>query len=232
MNLTALQAAIQAKGYGTDTAAQQILFINEVYREVCGLNRWKFLEGQDTSLTTIVSQQAYNLSSTAGGGINLNGGAWRNLDAVRIEIAPLIEYNNLKYKQPEEFMELWEIDRDVSTPYYWTFYTQQLWLYPVPDNAYTVRIDYIIEPPDLSLGTDVPLIPTQYHDILVWGAVENMAYRERDWLGRQFAEQKKAKMIQQLEEEYWIQQRQTSNQVRRSGYWDVQMPYPFIHDGF
>lgn len=222
MNLTALQAAIQAKGYTTDTASQQIAFINEAYREICGMARWPFLEAQDSSLSTVAGTSAYSLPFTD----------WRNLDAVRIAIPATEQYDNLRYLPVQDFREYEHIDRDISTPYYWTFYANQLHFYPVPDAVYTVTIDYIIEPADLAAGTDVPLIPAQYHDVLVWGAVESLAYRERDWLGRQFAEQKKEMMLKRLEEEYFIRQRQTASHVKKSGYWDTQMPYPFIHDGF
>jgi hypothetical protein len=238
MNLSQLQAAVQAKGYTTDTAAQQTQFINETYREICGMSRWKFLEAEDSSLITIVGQPNYSLTSTLNGGINLNGGNWRNLDSIRIQTqeTPIpSSMTNLQYKSPEGpdgFFEYQHIDRNNSTPFHWTFFQQQLWFYPHPDMQYIVRIHYIQEPPDLSAPSDVPILPIQYHDVLVWGAVESMAFRERDWLGRQFAQQKKEEFLRRLQEEYWIQQRQTSSHVRKSGYWETNMPYPFVHEGF
>jgi hypothetical protein len=222
MTLAQLQAAIQAKGYTTDTATQQIAFLNEIYREVCGMNRWPFLEAQDSSLSTAVGTSAYTLPFAN----------WRNIDAVRIEIAALQQYDNLRYCGVQEFREMEHIDRDTSTPFYWTFYANQLHFYPVPDSVYTVRIDYIVEPADLAAAGDVPVLPTQYHDVLVWGAIESLAFRERDWLGRQFAQSKKEEMLKRLEEEYLLRQRQTGSQVKKSGYWDTQLPYPFVHSGF
>jgi hypothetical protein len=222
MNLTALQAAIQAKGYTVDTAAQQILFINECYREVCGEARWPFLEAQDATLVTVVGVNAYTLPFTN----------WRNLDAVRIQIAASQQYDNLQYLQPQDFRELEHIDRDVTTPFYWTFYANQLHFYPYPDSVYTVVIDYIVEPPDLAAGADVPVLPVPYHDILVWGAVESLAYRERDWLGRQFAQEKKETLLKRMTEEYLVRQRQTSSHVKKSGYWSTQRAWPFSATGF
>jgi hypothetical protein len=222
VNLTALQFAIQAKGYGVDTQAFQTQFLNEAYQEVCGLQRWPFLEKQDSSLTTVVGTEAYTLPMAD----------WRSLDAVRIEIAATQQYNNLEYKDPQEFRDIVHIDRNPSTPFYWTFINQQLHFWPIPDASYTVRIDYIIEPPDLAVGADVPVLPIPYHDILVWSAVESLAYRERDWLGRQFAEQKKEVLLKRMSEEYAVRQRQTGSHVKKSGYWDSQLPYPFVQDGF
>lgn len=222
MNLGQLQAAIQAKGYAADTAAQQILFLNEVYREIHGKERWPFLEAQDSSLVTAAGTNAYTLPMSN----------WRNLDAVRLQIAGLQEYVNLRYAEPQDFRDMEHIDRDTATPVFWTFYANQLHLYPYPDSVYTIVIDYIVEPADLASAGDVPVLPLPYHDILVWGAVESLCFRERDWLGRQFAEQKKEVLLRQMEEEYLVRQRQTSSHVKKSGYWDTQLPYPFSMRGF
>jgi hypothetical protein len=221
-NLGQLRQAIQNLGYTTDTAAAQNQFINAVYHEICGMNRWKFLEKQDKSLTTVAGTDSYTLPFTD----------WRNLDAVRIEVTANQQFNNLNYKPEQQFRELQHIDRDQSTPYFWTYMNNKLMFYPVPDNAYIVTIDYTYEPPDLVADTDVPVIPQPYQDILVWGAVEYMAMRERDWLGRQFAQQKAQTLIQQLKEEYFLKQRQTASHVAKSGYWETQLPYPFIQTGF
>lgn len=222
MNLAALQAAIQAKGYTTDTAALQIQFLNECYREICGMQRWPFLEKQDSSLVTVATTEAYTLPMSD----------WRNLDAVRIEQAAVQQYDNLQYLSPQDFRDFVHIDRDTTTPFYWTFINQQLHFYPIPDGAYTVRIDYIIEPPDLASPTDVPVIPIPYQDVLVWGAVESLAFRERDWLGRQFAQDKKEMLLKRMDEEYMVRQRQTGSHVKKSGYNETQLPYPFSQDGF
>lgn len=222
MNLGELRTALQSKGYGTDTAPEQNSAINEVYREIHGMMRWPFLEAQDSSLVTVAGTNAYTLPMAN----------WRNLDAVRLQITATQEYDNLQYLDVQSFRDYEHIDRDTTTPYYWTFYANQLHLYPYPDNAYSVVIDYITEPADLVLDTDVPVIPVPYHDVLVWGAVESLAYRERDWLGRQFAEAKKEGMISRMKEEYLVKQRQSGSHVKKSGYWQTQLPYPFIQEGF
>lgn len=223
MNLTALQAAIQAKGYTTDTASLQIQFINEVYREICGIQRWPFLEAQDTSISTVAGTTGYSVAGIA----NL-----REIDAVRIEVTALQQYDTLNYMDPQEFRDMEHIDRDQSTPFFWTFINQTLRFYPVPDQVYTVTIDYVLAPADLAVGSDVPLLPSVYHDVLVWGAIESLAFRERDWLGRQFAQGKKEEMLKHMAEEFAVRQRQTASHVKKSGYWNTQLPYPFSTSGF
>lgn len=228
MNLTQLYAAIQAKGYTTDTQAQQLIELNGIYREICGEQRWMFLEAQDTNLTTVAGTSAYALPAS----MTTGAFTWRSLDACRLQIAGIQQYNNLKYMPVQDFREYEHIDRDQSTPYYWTWYANAMHFFPVPDSAYTAVIDYIIQPLDLAQPTDVPVLPLAYHDILVWGAVEGMCFRERDWLGRQFADTKKEALLKKMEEEYLIRQRQTSSHVKKSGFWETQLPYPFTQSGF
>lgn len=222
MTLAQLQAAIQAKGYGTDTAAQQLAFLNETYRKVTSKERWPFLEAQDKSLSTAAGTSSYSLAT-------LN---YRNLDAVRIEITAQQQYVDLRYLSPQAFRSYEHIDRDQATPVYWTVYANQLHFWPVPDAVYLITIDYINEPPDLVSGADTPVIPLPYHDLLVWGAVKSLAYRERDWVGTQIADQEYETLLTRFQEEYLVRQRQTASHVKKSGYNSTQLPYPFSHSGF
>lgn len=225
MNLTALLASIQAKGYPSDAAsvAWQTIALNSVYRTICGSDRWPFMEKQDASLSTTINVPGYDISSIA---------SWLFLDAVRIEDDVALQYYNIDYCEPQEFRDLENVDRDYATPEYWTFINQQLRFYPVPDQTYTIRIDYIAQPADLAAGSDVPVIPVIYHDLLVWGAIAEIAYRERDWLGRQFAQQEQQLRYKQMQEEYLLRQRQTSSHVKKSGWWGSQNAYPYAKMGW
>lgn len=223
MNLTQLQAALEARGYGTDTAVQQTSFINEVYREICGMQRWPFLEKQDTSVVTAVNVAGYSLAGITD---------LRSIDAVRIEVTANQEYYDLEYMDPQPFRDMEHLDRDVATPFYWTFINNTLRFYPTPDQAYTVRIDYIMQPADLVAAADTPVLPAAYHDVLVWGAIESMAFRQRDWIGIQNAQQRKEMLLKRMEEEFFLRQRQTSSHVKSSGYWNTKRPFPFAHAGW
>ena len=211
MNLAQLQAAVQSYGYGTDTAAQQIVFINAAYREVHGANRWPFLEAYDTTLSTVAGNGVVSLTT-------LGNGTWRNLDGVRLETAGQANSGvNLDYLQPQD-MRNFETgySNPVTTPNSWSVIDQNLHLWPIPDAVYQIDIDYIIEPPDLSSPTDVPVLPIPYHDVIVFGALKQIAMRERDlWsignYGNEFQQR-----LQKMEEEYFLRQRQTSSTVRNN----------------
>lgn len=213
MDVSDLQAAIQSYGYGPDTAAQQLVFINASYREVHSKNRWPFLEAYDTSLSTTVGQGIYSLATL---GV-ANGTPWRNLDAVRLEIAGQAGTGlDTDYMPPQEMRSL-EVSYDDQTqtapPRYWTVIDQNLHLWPIPDAVYQIDIDYIIEPPDLVNPTDVPILPLPYHDVLVFGALTQLAMRERDLWSIGNYRQEFEQRLQRFEEEYFLRQRQTSSQV-------------------
>jgi hypothetical protein len=209
VNLSQLQAAVQAYGYGTDTAAQQTVFINAAYREVHSKQRWPFLEAYDTSLSTIAGVNTVSLATLGG------STPWRNLDAVRIQSDGTANSGqDMDYMQPQNMRSRETEYSDWSAkPRNWSVIDQTLHLWPIPDGVYTLGIDYIIEPPDLVNPTDTPLLPIPYHDVLVFGALKQIAMRERDlWsIGNYGAEYQRR--LQEFEEEYFLRQRQTSSTV-------------------
>lgn len=215
MNFGEIKTAVTDRGYSIDQVTTSI--VNAVYREVLSLQRWPFLEKQSTSIETTVGTAGYPLDSIASD--------WLLIDAVRIEQPGTQLYTNMEYTPPQEFRDLQHVDRDTGTPFRWTAINGLLQFFPVPDGVYQVDVDYIQQPPDLSADTDVPVIPLIYHDILVWGAVAQIAYRERDWIGQNVANTEKETRLKRMSEEYLLRQRQTDSHVKRSGWWDSVQPY-------
>src|SRR5512138_1265399 len=156
MTLAEMRTALQALGYETDTASQQTAMLNMVYRELRGERRWWWLEGL-ASVNTVASNGTL---STAGVADFLFPSA--------LEIADGTDYMLMDYLDHEELRERVHTDRTPSTPRYWTWYT----------NAILLEYDKTVT--DLSADGNSPAFPSEYHDILVWGAAKYMAYRERD----------------------------------------------------
>lgn len=209
MNLGQLRTALQTKGYGTDTATAQTAMLNSVYRRVAGLHRWPWLEVQDVSITTTVGDSDYSLAALT---------TLAHIDAVRIEKGT--DRPELEYLEPQDFRDLEHVDRDNGVPLYWTYAASELRLWPAPDQAYTVTIDYIKRTTDLSADADSPLFDSQYHDVLVWGAIAEMAFRERDWSAKNFADAEYRQRLMEMERAYGVKQRQNSSRVKRSSFWD------------
>lgn len=220
MNLTELVAAISSRGYSfpqdiTDPANPVVQALNTNYRKVCGAQRWPFLEKEDSSITTALGQGSYSLSSITD---------LRQLDAVRLQ-DPQGNTRDLDNVEPQEFKSYIAGDLDGDgTPQRWTQHAGNLLLWPVPDGPYTLLIDYICQVPDLAAADDVPVLPVTYHDVLVWGAILELAYRERDLLSQELGASYYQELYQQMKDEYLLRQRQTSSTVKRSGYWSTSVP--------
>jgi hypothetical protein len=216
VTLNDLVNAVQAKGYSftnsvTDPLHPAVIALNSTYRTVLGTQRWPFQEKQSRAITTVYNVPAYSLSMIPD---------FIHMDAVRIEDDVALAYYEIDNKEPQDFRDIAHIDRTPATPQYWTQLDGSIVFYPIPDQVYQVVVDYIYRPPDLAAATDVPVFPDVYHDVLVWGAVRELAYREHDWLGRNFAEQEFNDRFIKMKEEYLLRQRQNASHVKRSGYND------------
>lgn len=211
MNLTQLQTQLQAFGYGTETTAQQTAFLNDAYRTICGGDRWPFLEKQNNVLTVVPPSNVVDLSTITD---------LAELDSVRIAIpSDQTQFYNITNIEPQPMRDLEHGDQEAAVPSHWSIVANKLHLWPFPDQAYTMYIDYIFIPADLAAGTDVPVIPVIYHDVIVWGAVKMMAQRERDIYSANMAEQVYEEKLKSFKEAYQLRQRQNSSTVKDSGYW-------------
>lgn len=83
----------------------------------------------------------------------------------------------LQYVQLDEFRSLyvyrtWGTTRPVA----WTFdETNQLLVAPAPDQAYKLRIEYWKSPTELAADADTPDMPDEFHLLLMWRALEEVA---------------------------------------------------------
>ena len=67
-----------------------------------------------------------------------------------------------------------DIDRSIitsGTPYAYALDGANMHLYPTPDQAYPLELRYWKLPAALSADTDVPTIPADYHNLLIYSAV-------------------------------------------------------------
>lgn len=223
MNVAAMQQLLQDHGYTTDTAAPQLDFLNAAYREIHSQSRWPFLETVNSAQSTVVGQQTYVPPMTD----------WRNIDAIRISQPAISNYVPIEYKDPQELMDMaWVNPTETATPRYWTMYASEIWFFPTPDGVYNITYYYIKEPADLVLGTDIPALPVPYHDVIVSGAICRIAFRERDWIALELWTQKYADGLTKMKEEYRLRQRQTSSEVKRSGWYNTEVNYPLTSTGF
>ena len=211
--LAQLRAALEGLGFGSDVATIQNGWLNDEYKEIAAMRRWKWLEARTTA-TTVAGTSAYTLSPTP---------SIRNLDRVLLAAADGTDYRldwkptNWLVRKLHEYPLL----SDQSAPRYWTYFNGQLLLYPIPDGVYTLQIDYTANISPMVNDSDTPaLLPEAYDGILVWGAVARAAFRQNNWLTRDDARGQKQMLINQMEAEYSKEQTQNADEVEWTGFWD------------
>jgi hypothetical protein len=169
MNLGQLKTSVQARGFAADTVTSQVEMVNSVYRELYSMREWWWLEASSSAVATVIGTQAYTPSPTTFQTIKR---VW--LVSAGVEIP-------LEYLPPHDLRKRTNDNDSNARPKYWSFFNAQIQLYPVPEAVYTIGYDYISRPADLAADGDTPVIPSQYHDVMVWGAVAELSFRERNY---------------------------------------------------
>lgn len=134
-------------------------WINLGYQDFVLRELWPFRETTGT-LATVAGTQEYSLTS------NFSDIDAQNIIAVSIQGASNSKlvywpYNQLRAQQPDFDYE----GQAVPTRYY--IKSGSIGFWPLPDDAYTVFIDYYKVPTELSSDTSEPIIPIAYREALL-----------------------------------------------------------------
>jgi hypothetical protein len=127
-------------------------YVNEAYREVCALERWPFLEATAT-VTVNANTRSANLPSRA----------WR-VEAVwdqtnKNPLDPIFH--------PSQVFRDYPNGDETGVPCEYQLRARTIEVYPLPDTNVTLSIRYLAYPGDLSADADVPILPEEYHHVLV-----------------------------------------------------------------
>lgn len=82
-----------------------------------------------------------------------------------------------------------------------------------PDNYYTMKIYYLAKPQKLSNPTDVPLIPSEYGEILIFGALARAERRRGNYDFAQIYDNQKAELITNMAMRYGPRQFDGGNKI-------------------
>lgn len=151
-------------------------YLNERYRSVAtsiGLTpvRWG-----STTFPTVASTKSYSPSTV--------------IHALSLQIPA---ENRLLVEQTMDFIRTIDPDDSqegvpqyyVRTNYGATTTTLRLW--PTPDAAYTVNVDGILAGTDMTAAGDIPVMPEDFHDALIFGAVaDELLKLDKDALSASF----------------------------------------------
>lgn len=213
MATTAAQvlASVQALGYGTDTKTAQLAMLNQVQRRILNARRWTFALGAE-SLNTVANQE--------GVAVDASVGATKRIDAVRIESTSGTEQWDLNYIEAPVIRQYLHDNPAAGRPEFWSRRGQSIILYPKPDAIYKLVVDTVNNSAVLSAEGENVLIPDSHIDILVYGIIMQLTFRERDWDGHNFSRQMYAELFTEMIGQYGMQQRQQATHVTDSGQWD------------
>ena len=209
MNLGELRTNVYDLGYEQlDDRVDRAL--NRVYRRVLGMWRWDFL--CDTATDDIAAGD---------GDVDLPSD-FKRVDALYLYDAQgaQIDFTFLPYTQFQEV----SFGDDGSAaaegvPEWWSERGNQIVFYPRADAVYSISIEYVLHAPDLDQDTDEPLLPVEYHDVLVYGAAAELAARERDGQSYAILSGAHTTRLAEMIAEHGVRQRQNARQVKRSKFW-------------
>ena len=153
----------------TGIIAKLVNWIDFAYEDVQNLHpTWNFLR-EDFSFSTTSGTQEYTATDASISDL----ASWKT-DDIRI------------YKFISDESQLYYVNWDLYRTTYLIGSTRttssrpsiisvkpnmSLILWPIPDDTYTVNGEYFKQPDIMSLDSDVPIIPSQFHMILVWRAL-------------------------------------------------------------
>ena len=163
-----LQRMVASPSRGISTP-QLNMWINLAYREILGAIEF---EPQRTSTTfdTVDGTIAYDEPS----------------DQTQIILVKDTENDNvLQFVETPAFRR-----RDPDTegePQYWTRIGSQIHLHPTPDDAYSMLVEYLAMPADMSDPTDTPVFGSQWDSALLQLAFANALQEFREFDGAQMA---------------------------------------------
>ena len=166
MNLGTIRAEVQARGYDYLSTARCTTLINMAQNEILSYMPWPFME-------TSVGPSASPLTIS-------------NLDQILSVVA--VDGNVKRELSQQDRRFILNLDPDLTQTgapmaYWLEGNVVTVWPSSTTDNV-TVR--YIPVPTDLASDSDTPAIPTQFHDLIVLGAVFQAQMDNDDMQGAQF----------------------------------------------
>lgn len=144
MKTSVLRRARQSGTWATASVGE---YLNECQKEMFHMPvDWKVLEDQDTA-SCVVGQSNYSVPSD-----------FHRLLAFQLEDGSTV-WKLLENSYDVVRTAISQASGTSSLPVGVAFQYQQLWLGPAPDKTYTMRLDYIKEPADMSADGDTTVFP-------------------------------------------------------------------------
>jgi hypothetical protein len=208
MNVSELRAAIRARGFEADTAAEQLIALNDMQRRLAGSARGLWTVAS-TTVAVVAGTGDYTLPSAPAGG---------HVKSLRLLYAGANA--PLRWTDDESLLEHRADYAATGTPVWWALIgpaTLSLW--PTPAAAGTLTVRYHRGPPALTSDSDTPILPELYHDLLVVGACMLVAQRERQGAVRNEFDAEFETRSRDMRAQQGVGQQQTPRTIGASGFY-------------
>lgn len=169
----------QVQNTFNDSSGEFLVFIqqyvNDAVQDIVSRREWPFMKVWDASFTTTASTAEYSVASDV---FTLKQLRLTASDANDIYLDELNE-NQFYSGTPGP-----DTTNNLGTPNSWFFtdldsnQSPQVYLYPIPDDAYTIEYEYYKKATVMTDSTDVCVIPDRYINVVVDYAVSKCYERE------------------------------------------------------
>jgi len=220
---TAREAGIAGIGPSTTLGqtgelANVVRWVQSAYREIQNRHggHWRFLRHGFT-LDTVADTDTYAFTaatdSTTASAIT-RFSSWRFQDRIKPPTIFLTSAGSgtqtwMIFAKWEPFGQIYQFSNQIPAyPAHITIkFTDEIVLGPIPNDIYTVTGEYWRSAQELAADDEVPEMPIQFHDLIVWYAIEHYGYNEAAAESLAHAEVMQRKYMRQLE----------ANQIERFG---------------
>ena len=156
----------------TGEADRVVDWVRDVWSDIQTLQNgeWKFLHSEYTK-STVASTQDYEF---------LTADSIQSFDLDSFYYYLTADGSNtrrkLRYVEYKDFKNQYTDFTTENTPSAITVTpTNSLRLYPIPDAVYTIEADAFSVPQQLAVNADVPIVPSNFHMMIVWKALIDYA---------------------------------------------------------
>lgn len=149
--------------------AQVVEWVNRAYREVLNSRKnWRFLY-KNLQFSTLAGLQAYLPTGVGYSDID----EWV-LFSLRVATSPAHEIAliPMDWELFRDAYQLGSLRSQTGIPVFVTIDpANALQFFPTPNDAYTIKGEYLCLPPDLAADTDIPVLPEKFHRLIVYKAL-------------------------------------------------------------
>lgn len=183
-------------------------YLNDIQNEVVGADEYPFLEAIDTD-TLSVGDKEYTLPTDYQVSILFEVSDPANINNT-LDLT-YVPYRQLLAKQPNALIATAQY-----APCKYTLFANRL-IFDVPvDKAYTVKLYYLKKPTQMTADTDVPVIPEEFSEIYVLGALERAEESRDNYDFAAIHSNKKTELIENLRLRYGVRQIGVPGQIVRT----------------